>query len=62
MRRTLAIVLAVGLLFAGGCNRQRMNPAAPPATTQKADQTVDDLLNQVDQQFGNDAQPTEDED
>lgn len=34
MRRTLAIALAVGLLFVGGCDRQRRAPAADqPAGT-----------------------------
>jgi hypothetical protein len=85
MRRTLAIALAVGLLFVGGCDRARSaappaapapasSPAAPGAnpaanagansgTTQKAGATdVDGLLDQVDQQLSNDAQPAEDED
>jgi hypothetical protein len=31
MRRTLAIALAVGLLFMGGCGRARPHSTAPPA-------------------------------
>ncbi|MFG2036942.1 hypothetical protein [Dactylosporangium sp. NPDC048998] len=74
MRRTLAIALAAGLLFLGGCGRARAHqpaaPAAPPApasTTAGAaantgDASVDGLLDQVGQQLSNEAQPAEDED
>lgn len=78
MRRTIAIALAVGLLFAGGCQRQdrqdRQQPAvvstpsAPAAavatpTPASADTgAVDQLLDQVDQQLSGDAQPADDED
>ncbi|HTJ35462.1 MAG TPA: hypothetical protein VL738_19720 [Dactylosporangium sp.] len=43
MRRTLAIALAAGLLFLGGCGRARAHqpaaPAAPPAATTTATTT-----------------------
>ncbi|GAA4246691.1 hypothetical protein [Dactylosporangium darangshiense] len=54
MRRTLAIALAAGLLFLGGCGRARAHqpaaPAAPPAATTtttgganaESDKNVDD--------------------
>jgi hypothetical protein len=77
MRRTLAIALAAGLLFLGGCGRARAHePAAPTpatATTTTAtttaptgavqkDKTADDLLDQAGQQLSDDAQAPEDED
>ena len=80
MRRTLAIALAAGLLFVGGCDRARsaappaapapaVSPAAPgaapaAASTAPAQQAgdVNSLLDQIDQQHSNDAQPAEDED
>ncbi|GAA2381380.1 hypothetical protein [Dactylosporangium salmoneum] len=76
MKRTLAIALAAGLLFLGGCGKAKApEPAAPPAATTNApaaerpntganqkDDGVDGMLDQVGQQLSNDDQPADDED
>ena len=75
MRRTIAIALAAALLFAGGCGRQdrrgQRPPAAvstqpavsvPQATTAAGNGSVDELLDEVEQQLSGDAQPADDED
>ena len=74
MRRTIAVALAVVLLFAGGCGRQQRHgqrpaavstqtPAAPAAATRDGSTgDVDQLLDQVEQQLSGDAQPADDED
>lgn len=38
MRRTIAIALAVGLLFAGGCGRQERRNQRPPAVSTQTTQ------------------------
>jgi hypothetical protein len=55
-RMPLALLIA-GVVLLGGCD-----PASQPADQRPADQSVDQLLDEVDRQLDGDAQPTADQD